>query len=125
MKGLLLMVTFTAMLASLAEAIPTRILPACKRSATRGSGTCFMSAMHPGATKLMRRNELPLCANSVLTHRSKKHRYSITSSAVASSVGGTVRPSSFAVARLMTSSNFDACITGRSAGLAPLRMRPA
>src|SRR5262245_14893881 len=24
----------------------------------------FMSAMHPGATKLMRRNELPLCATS-------------------------------------------------------------
>src|SRR5262245_2835008 len=51
--------------------------------------------------------------------------HSITSSAVASSVGGTVRPSSLAVARLMTSSNFDACITNRSAGLAPLKMRPA
>ena len=39
-------------------------------------------------------------------HRSKQDRYSITSSAVASSVGGTARPSAFAVLRLMTSSNF-------------------
>src|SRR6266852_7619483 len=51
--------------------------------------------------------------------------HSITSSAVASSVGGTVRPSILAVSALMTSSNFDACTTGRSAGLALLRMRPA
>ena len=50
--------------------------------------------------------------------------HSITSSAVASSVGGTVRPSIRAVWWLMTSSNFDACTTGRSAGFAPLRMRP-
>jgi hypothetical protein len=50
--------------------------------------------------------------------------YSITSSARASSVGGTVRPSALAVLRLMTSSNLVGCITGRSLGLAPLRMRP-
>jgi hypothetical protein len=35
-----------------------------------------------------------------------------------------VRPSILAVAALMTSSNFDACITGKSAGFAPLRMQP-
>jgi hypothetical protein len=34
------------------------------------------------------------------------HRYSITSSARASSVGGTSRPSALAVLRLMTNSNF-------------------
>jgi hypothetical protein len=50
--------------------------------------------------------------------------YSITSSARASSVGGTSRPSIRAVWALMTSSNLLACTTGRSAGLAPLRMRP-
>ena len=50
--------------------------------------------------------------------------HSITSSAVASSLSGTVRPSILAVWVLMTSSNFDACTTGRSAGFAPLRMRP-
>ena len=30
-----------------------------------------------------------------------------------------------AVWALMTSSNFDACTTGKSAGFAPLRMQPA
>src|SRR5262249_23577616 len=51
--------------------------------------------------------------------------HSITSSATASSVGGTSRPRAFAVLRLMTSSNFVGCTTGRSAGLSPFRIRPA
>ena len=51
--------------------------------------------------------------------------HSITSSVRASSVGGMVRPSILAVWALMTNSNYDACTTGKSAGLAPLRMRPA
>src|SRR5262249_26067547 len=50
--------------------------------------------------------------------------HSITSSARASSVGGTVKPSMRAVSALMTSSNFDDCTTGRSAGLAPFKIRP-
>src|SRR5262249_49925862 len=51
--------------------------------------------------------------------------HSITSSAMASTPGGIVRPSAFAVLRLITSSNLVGCTTGRSAGFAPLRMRPA
>ena len=47
--------------------------------------------------------------------------HSITSSARASSVGGTSMPSALAVLRLMISSNFVGCMTGRSAGLAPLK----
>src|SRR5262249_52410513 len=50
--------------------------------------------------------------------------HSITSSARASSVGGTVRPSALAVLRLMISSTFVDCCTGKSAGFSPLRMRP-
>src|SRR6266481_4069614 len=50
--------------------------------------------------------------------------HSITSSAPASRLGGTARPSILALWRLMTSSNFVACMTGRSAGFAPLRTRP-
>src|SRR5262245_23780416 len=50
--------------------------------------------------------------------------HSITSSARPRSVIGKVRPSVFAVLRLMKSSTFVACWTGRSAGLAPARMRP-
>src|SRR5262249_1497792 len=49
----------------------------------------------------------------------------ITSSARASSDGGTVRPSTLAACALMTSSNLVDCTTGSSAGFAPLRMRPA
>ena len=50
--------------------------------------------------------------------------HSITSSARASSVGGTVRRSMRAVSALMTSSNFDVCTTGKSDGFAPFKMRP-
>ena len=48
----------------------------------------------------------------------------ITSSAVAKSASGTVRPSALAVLRLMTRSNLVGCTTGRSAGLVPLRIFP-
>ena len=51
--------------------------------------------------------------------------HSITSSALVSSVCGTVRPSVLAVWLLTTNSNLSACMTGMSAGLLPLRIRPA
>ncbi len=41
----------------------------------------------------------------------------------ASTVSGTVRPSAFAVLRLITNSNLVGACTGRSAGFSPLRMR--
>src|SRR5262245_34229886 len=50
--------------------------------------------------------------------------HSITSLASASSVGGTARPSAFAVLRLMISSSLVASWTGRSPGFSPLRTRP-
>ena len=50
--------------------------------------------------------------------------HSITSSALAFSVSGKVRPSALAVPRLIASSTFVTCCTGRSAALSPLRMRP-
>jgi hypothetical protein len=48
--------------------------------------------------------------------------YLITRSARAKTLGGMVRPSCFAVFRLMTNSNLVGCSMGRSAGLAPLRI---
>src|SRR5215468_1930963 len=48
--------------------------------------------------------------------------HSITSSASASSFAGISSPSVLAVLRLATSSNFVDCITGKSAGLSPLRI---
>jgi hypothetical protein len=53
----------------------------------------------------------------------KKAVHSITSSGRASSDAGTVRPSVFAVLRLMISSYLVGAYTGRSTGFSPLRMR--
>ena len=50
--------------------------------------------------------------------------HSITSSAEISMPGGMVMPSALAVLRLMTSSNLAAWMTGKSATLVPLMMRP-
>jgi hypothetical protein len=59
-----------------------------------------------------------------MSNRSKVRIYSITSSARASSVGGTSRPSALAVLRLITSSYLVGACTGRSAGFSPLRTHP-
>ena len=60
----------------------------------------------------------PLCANS--GHRPP---YSITLLARASKVKGMVRPSDWAVLRLITNSNSVGACTGSSAGLTPLKIR--
>src|SRR5262245_54620746 len=51
------------------------------------------------------------------------HAYSITSSASDIRLSEILRPSVFAVLRLMTTSNLVGSWTGRSAGFAPLRIR--
>jgi len=51
--------------------------------------------------------------------------HSISSSAIANTPGGMVRFRAFAALRLITSSNLIGWKTGKSAGLSPLRMRPA
>src|SRR5262249_48221171 len=76
-----------------------------------------------GRIRLRARRERP-------RHRAAEQRdefappHSITSSAVICIINGTVRPSDLAVLRLMNSSNFVACWTGKSAGFSPLRIRP-
>src|SRR6478672_2473026 len=72
---------------------------------TRCIDLTMWSASTPIASKHWRRSETTCCARKRHMRRSKQHRYSITSSARAMSVGGTVRPSAFAVLRLITSSN--------------------
>src|SRR6059058_2490929 len=49
--------------------------------------------------------------------------YSITSSARASNVGGTIKPSALAALRLIVSSYLVGCWIGSSATFAPLRIR--
>src|SRR6516162_6331293 len=67
--------------------------------------------------------ERPFRATTGCEQSQQTRSYSITSSARATSVGGTVRPSALAVLRLTCSSNLVGCCTGRAATLAPLRMR--
>src|SRR5262245_66502152 len=50
--------------------------------------------------------------------------HSITSSARASSVGGTVRASALAVLRLMINSKRGGCSTGKSPGFVPFKIFP-
>src|SRR5271170_7802294 len=65
-----------------------------------------------------KRSTLALAAEHVRDEdTSRLVLYSITSSALASSVGGNSRPSAFAVLRLVTSSNVVGCWTGKSDGL--------
>jgi hypothetical protein len=72
------------------------------------------SAAAPIAAKCVRRQHMP---------SSKDRRYSITSSARASTEAGRSRPIALAVLRLITSSYFVGACTGRSAGFSPRRMR--
>jgi hypothetical protein len=60
--------------------------------------------------------------NHVICSHAPAPRHSITSPARARIDGGIVRPSVLAVLRLMTSWYLEACSTGSSAGLAPLRI---
>src|SRR5262245_6966431 len=66
---------------------------------------------------LLGKTSCPLWANS-----GHQQLYSITSSARASSVAGTSKPSALAVVTLMTRSNLVGCSTGISPGFAPRRI---
>jgi hypothetical protein len=116
---------------------PRRIRSAGLHSAHVRFGSCAspgyardargMSAMPPIATELVLRNEPSRSVTSGLMHCSKRRAsvlaHSITSSARASNVGGTSRPSALAVFKLTISSYLVGFCTGRSAGFSPLRMR--
>src|ERR1039458_4951737 len=92
-----------------------------KRTNYRGlKSTVVRCYSNSGQT--LRRSEMTLSAKSGLMHRSKQHLYSITSSARAISVGGTVTPIVFAVLRLITRLNLVGCSTGISAGFSPRKI---
>src|SRR5262249_34602844 len=74
---------------------------------------------------LRSRRERPRCCRAAEQRDELAPPHSITSSARASSVGGTVRPSALAVFMLMISSTLVDCCTGMLAGFSPLRIRPA
>src|SRR5262249_4364695 len=72
---------------------------------------------------LRARSERPRGPRSAEQRDELSPSHSMTSSAVASSLGGTVMPSALAVLRLITNSNFVGCSTGKLAGFSPLRTR--
>ena len=90
---------------------------------TRRTRIEHMSAGLPLITDIARRGwhgrKVP---ERAVSNRGKTCAYSITSSARACSVSGTVRPSALAVLRLSTNSNFVGCSTGKSAGLEPFKI---
>src|SRR5262249_47566376 len=85
------------------------------------AGAKRMSALGQKQTSLTAITMSALCQKQTFC-TAVELRYSITSSAVAISDCGTVRPSALAVLRLIMKSNLVGCSTGRSAGLAPLRI---
>src|SRR5262249_27988951 len=78
----------------------------------------------PHAVALLRaRRKRPRRHRSAEPRDERPAPHWITSSAVASSVSGTVRPRALAVLRLMTNSNLVGACTGRSAGFSPRKIR--
>ena len=75
----------------------------------------------PKATEILRCREMTLGPLPDSCSAVKDH-HSITSSASASSLSGTVRPSTLAVFRLIISSNLVGCSTGMSPGFSPCRI---
>src|SRR3974390_3249711 len=78
---------------------------------------------HRHSRLLRAHRERPRCSRTAEQRDELAAVHSMTSSARASSVGGTVRPSALAVLRLITSSYWVGCWTGRLAGFSPLRIR--
>src|SRR5262249_41865979 len=83
------------------------------------------ASITPRDSTLLRLNPAPPPAPRFLNLKSAARKrgsfYLITSSVPANSETGGSRPSALAVLRLITSSNFVDCITGRSPSFAPLR----
>src|SRR5262249_21512010 len=85
---------------------------------------CSMKKPDHGNRLLRARRDRPRRRRAAEQRDELAALHSITSSAATSSLSGTMRPSILAVWALITNSNLLACTTGRSAGLAPFRMRP-
>src|SRR5262249_54079006 len=93
-----------------------------KAAETIAAGSAADVRFAPIATEVPRRDDPPLGAKSDQSASQQEAAYSITSSARASSVGGTLRPSAWAAVKLMTRSNLVGCSTGMSPGFAPRRI---
>src|SRR6516164_4398077 len=103
---------------SLQDSLPAGWLAFAGRASTLWIATKgFRSHSHPPFLDLSWRK------GSFILNLPLASHHSITSSARTSSVGGTSKPSDFAVLRLRTVSYFVGIWTGRSAGFAPRSIR--
>src|SRR5262249_42012374 len=75
------------------------------------------------SARLRGRRQRPRCRRAAEQRDELAPVHSITPSARACRVIGTVRPSAFAVLRLIARAKLVGACTGRSAGFSPLRMR--
>src|SRR5262245_56346681 len=95
----------------------------CSELLAPGSGRAAVEESDNRHRLLLRpRRERP-CRRAAEERDELASFHSITSSARASTVGGRSMLSALAALRLMTSSRLTGSCTGRSAGLAPLRIR--
>src|SRR5262249_30845797 len=85
-------------------------------------GRCHQYANAPQALALRSRHQRE-CHRTADERDKLAPPHSITSSALASSAIGTLKPWALAVLRLTENSNLLGCCTGRSPGFSPLRMR--
>ena len=97
---------------------PLRVI--CYRNAMSALRPLFPNSDHIADAPTRRKS-----AMKRLMHRSNYLFHSITSSARSRNDSGIVRPSAFAVLRLIISSNLVGCSTGSSLGRAPLRILSA
>jgi putative ABC transport system substrate-binding protein len=93
-------------------------------SLTRGGGRAQVPDGRAPRRLRPRRKRPRSCSAAQQRDELAASHHSITSSARASSVGGTVMPSTVAAWTLITSSIFVDCTIGKSSGFVPLRMRP-
>src|SRR5262249_9105322 len=107
--------------AELLHRLPERREPRLRFGVALGSRRDDPDPPHPFGP-LRPRRERPRRRRTAQQRYELASFHSITSSARASSVGGTVRPSTLAVTRLTTRSNLVGCSTGMSAGFAPRRI---
>ena len=129
--------------ASKRTALPEAVLPSRKPMRGTFPVCCASTAEHGARSREHRAKNVTakmLCARRTVSNDISKNCFLISSpvcfsgslplapcyfmtlSALTSTFGGIVRPICFAVFRLITSSNFVGCSTGRSEGLAPFRI---
>src|SRR5262249_13088123 len=123
-RSLRLMVPHPSASSSLLSTALTRLRPGTLRRPRKRSTPCARNSQGRARSSSRPRASHHDGPRLNAASQVKRPLHSITSSAAASSVGGTASPNVFAVTRLMTSSNVAARRTGISFGCSPLSTRP-